>query len=1011
MSPPVQPLTRRDRWLGSIFGRLGRGVVRHPWYTILFWVAVLAVSIPAAANIGSVISNNFGNVLPSNDGSVVAQAQMTAQFPNQTTSPSSALVLLEIPQVMSPTGRNATLAVSAGLSSDRSLKDVASVTSLYSAYADYLTGEAQLGLAFLEPAKATLPTAVNETAQGVWGPVGAYVQTWEAVVHSLPAGTPPAQANWPAYNETYNELREMSPQTLPLRVLSTFYNGYGSSDPGFNQTVTSSCLTSGNITPCADLAARATILPAIPTLFPGPANASIVPAVVVGLGVENLTSWSSIQRTATTVLGAETGLDPAWALTLWRAFPQSAAPSDAAIGAWATTVADATPLGQLPLPIPSSLYGSFVNSAGTATLIVVSFSVDDSFDSNGSSATYSDVQEMSSEVGRVLDSSPAYRGITHYETGSAAIDGAISDLAMSALGILLVLTVVVLVGIMIIYFRSVAAPLVSFGAIGIALAVSLGIMFVIGKLVTQFNSEVESVVLVFLMAIGTDYTVFLMARYREELVRGTPHKEAVEATVRWAGQSIMTSGVTVVIVTIALMLSGIGPFSQFGFALTFAVIVALLVGLTVVPAILTIVGPRVFWPYTGARFQAYAKGRREAVAANRGYVTRAARRATRHPKAVVAVIVLFSLPVIYLALQVPVSYDITNIGLPASNPAQQGFNELNNQFGAGYDSPMYVLATFQAPLLSHNQTNASEFTDVNDLASSVGSTPGVAAVSTLVGSSGVPLATWLNYSTELPAERAMLSGLLGQYVGADGRTVLFQITTNQSGYGGPAVSVLTAVEGRVGAFQSDHPEVAQAYYGGAAPTTRDLESFVNQADEGMLIGATVGLFLVLFLILGSAFVPALALAAIGLSILWGWYSTYVVVGLIEHVTLIFLLPTILLILVLGLGMDYNVLLLTRVREERTKGGEAVASIRHAVTQAGGVIAAAAVILGGAFLILGLTSPLGLLAGLGLGIGIAVLLQAFVVQMYLTPAVLTLGRDWIWGHGARNNGSPPKAKEP
>jgi RND superfamily putative drug exporter len=370
-----------------------------------------------------------------------------------------------------------------------------------------------------------------------------------------------------------------------------------------------------------------------------------------------------------------------------------------------------------------------------------------------------------------------------------------------------------------------------------------------------------------------------------------------------------------------------------------------------------------------------------------------------------AVIVLLSVPVIFLALQVPVSYDITNIGLPASNPAQAGFTSLNNEFGPAYDSPTYMLATFDSPLIVHNQTNATEFTDLGGLGSALASTPGVATVSTLVGGSGVPLSLWLNYTTSLPAERAMLAGALAQYVGVDGRTVLFQFTTNQSGYSQGAVSILAAIGDRVGSFQSTHPDLAQVEYGGAAPTTRDLESLVNNADEGMVIGAAIGLFLVLFLILGSAFVPALALGAIGLSIVWGWVGTYAVVGLVEHESIIFLLPLILLILVLGLGMDYNVLLLTRVREERTRGGGSVEAIQSAVTHAGGVIAAAAVILGGAFLLLGLTSPLGLLAGIGLGIGICVLLQAFVIQMYLTPAVLTVGKDWIWGHGRRPPPSP------
>jgi RND superfamily putative drug exporter len=1011
MSVPTQVLSRRDRWLGAGFGWLAGAVTRHPKGTIVVWLVVLVVAVPAAASIGSVIANTFGNPLPSSDGSIVAQSQMSALFPNQSSSaPSSTLVLLEFPHadVMTPNGRNATLAVAQGISSDRKLSDVASVTTLYSAYSAYLAGEAQLGLAFVEPAKATLPAAVNETSRGVWGPIGAYVQVWGAVAGSLPTGAPPAQANWPAYQETLGQLEMEAPnQSLPERVLTTFYDGQGPSDPGFNATVSSTCLDGHNITPCADAAARSTLGPALPTLFPGAQNASIVDPVLEDLGVENASSWPAVQQTSTVVLGEETGLDPSWALVLWQAFPGAAAPTPAAVGAWATAIADATPVARYPLPIPSAISGSFVNAGATATIIVVSFSVGDDVTANGTAVTYSDVLEVSNEVGAVLGSSPEYAGMTHYETGAAAIDGATNELATSALGTLLILTVVVLVAIMILYFRAPATPLVSFGTIGVALAVSVGILYGIGKTVMMFNSFVEPVILVFLMAIGTDYTVFLMARYREELVQGTKHLEAVATTVRWAGQSIATSCITVVIVGIALVYSGIGPLSQFGYGVAISAVVALVVALTLIPAILTLVGPKVFWPYTGARFQADARRRREAVAAERGYVGHAARTSTRRPKAAIAIILLLSLPVIYLALQVPVSYDITNIGLPASNPAQAGLTELNDQFGAGYSSPTFVLATFQSPLLAHNQTNAQEFQDVGQMAEAIGGTPGVASVSTLVGPAGAPLSEWLNYSTLLPADRAGLLGLLGQYVGTDGRTVLFNVATNGSGYSGGAVSVLASMSGRVGTFTGSHPEVSQVYYGGAAPTTRDLETLVNTANEGMLVGATIGLFIVLFLILGSAFVPALALAAIGLSIVWGWVSTYAVVGIVEHETLIFLLPLILLIMVLGLGMDYNVLLLTRVREERTRqGGNAVEAVRHAVTHAGGVIAAAAVILGGAFLLLGLTSPLGLISGIGLGIGIAVLLQAFVIQMYLTPAVLTLGKDWIWGHGARARPPPP-----
>ncbi len=631
---------------------------------------------------------------------------------------------------------------------------------------------------------------------------------------------------------------------------------------------------------------------------------------------------------------------------------------------------------------------------------MISFSAPDTYVANGSIVTYADTAEITTDVSHVLASSPAFAPIGAYVTGGAPLDRATNDLATSALGLLLALTILVLLVIMLVYFRSPSAPALAFGMIGVALVASLAMIFVVGKLVTSFNSEIESIILVFLMSIGTDYSVFLLARYREELVRGTPPGEAVETTVRWAGQSIATSGSAVMVVAVALTLSNISFLAQLGICLFIAVAFALLVNLTVLPALLVLVGPRIFWPNSGARFARYAERRRASVAEQTDPIARAGAAATRRPVAVIALILLLSVPVVAVALQVPVSYDITNIGLPASNPAQVGFVHLQEDFGSSYSSTSFALVTFAAPIMAAGHPNLTEVRDVDGLVGAVGSTPGVASVSTFVGTGGAPIGTWLNYSALPPAIKLELNASLGEYVGADGRTVMFTIATNASGYSAAAVGVIDTVHDRIDDYAGAHGDVGAIYVGGAGPTTQDIQSLVNSATEEMLIGAAIGLFVIMLLLLGSAFVPILALGVIGLSILWSWAGTYVVVGILENEALIFLLPLILLILVLGLGMDYNVLLLTRVQEERTMGHRGTVAIRNAVTYAGGVITAAAVILGGAFLLLGFTSPLGLLAAIGLGIGFAVLLQAFVVQLFFTPAVLTLGRDAIWKGGRR-----------
>ncbi|MCI4368111.1 MAG: MMPL family transporter [Thermoplasmata archaeon] len=991
---------------GGPLGWLGRGVVRHPWYPVILWAAVILVAIVPAMNVGSVVSNSFGSPLPTSDESVRAQDLFTAQFPHGQQAPSSAIVLLEGANISGPSGKNATIAITRALDTDPNLHNVSSVVSLYAAYTGYLAGQAVIGWSFLGPASAgssSLAVRVNQTSTELWLPIATYVKNWERLVVFLNPGVPLSYANWPAFAATETSFPN---GTLGGSILWTFFYGSSALSDGFNRSFGDQCLKTENVTQCAELSARSTLLSAIPGLFPAAENRSIATLAISDVGIQNFSSSAAQRPIVTGVLGAEVGLSPAWLTTLWNAFPSGTPPTPLQLAGWAATEVASNPVDRFPLPMPAALENSFVNSAGTATLILVSFNASDNYAVNNSIVTYEDVVEIQHDVSQVLASSPQYAGISSYETGAAPLDRATSFLATSALSLLLLLTIVVLLVIMLLYFRAPAAPALSFGLIGVAAVLSLAVMFVLGKFVMPFNPEVQPVVLVFLMSIGTDYSVFLLARYREELVRGTPPPKAVEATVRWAGQSIATSGMAVMVVTVALSFSGISFLAQMGDVLFFTVLVALLVNLTLLPSVLVLVGPRLFWPNSGARFERYAERRRTVVREQRDYIGRAGRYATRRPVLVIAVIGLLSLPVVAVALTVPVSYDVTDIGLPAGEPAQVGYRHLTNDFGAGYTSPSYALVTFAQPISASGAVGAREFGDIAGLAAVMQQTPGVASVDSLAGGSGIPVSTWTNFSSLPIAQQIALNQTLGNYVGADGETVVFNFATNSSGFSAPAISVLAELRSRVDGFTSGRPEIREVVFGGAASVTQDIKTLVDQANQRMLTGAAIGLFLMMLLILGSAFVPLLALGAIGLAILWGWASTYLVVGIVEKEALIFLLPLILLILVLGLGMDYSVLLLTRVREERSKGESSIEAIRQAVTHAGGVITAAAVILGGAFLLLGLTSPLGLLAGIGLGIGIAVLLQAFVVQTYLTPAVLTLGKDWIW-KGWQRSPQPPK----
>ena len=128
-----------------------------------------------------------------------------------------------------------------------------------------------------------------------------------------------------------------------------------------------------------------------------------------------------------------------------------------------------------------------------------------------------------------------------------------------------------------------------------------------------------------------------------------------------------------------------------------------------------LVGPRIFWPNSGERFQRYAERRTRSIETNRDFIARAGRAATRRPVAVIGLILLLSVPVLVVALQVPVSYDITNIGLPPSNPAQAGYTHLTDAFGENYASGSFALVTFTAPVIASGAANAQDLQDVAGL--------------------------------------------------------------------------------------------------------------------------------------------------------------------------------------------------------------------------------------------------------------------------------------------------------
>ncbi|MCI4336852.1 MAG: MMPL family transporter [Thermoplasmata archaeon] len=983
MNPPARTLTTGER----AFGRLGRGIVRHPWYPIVFWVVLLLVALPFLGRLATVETNSASN-LSSSAPSAQASAELARLFPGMTAG-SVSLLLFTGPAITGPAGQDVVVNVTTAIAADRELTYVDSIDSVYTAYQSYLTGLTEIAGATIAASLATsptLPSAVNNSASLVWGPPAAFLGNWEGLVAAHPS-TPPADWNYAAFNETS---AGFAANPAARSVLSAFYNGPNDTVGGFNGSLGCATESSANWDGCAIAATRIGVAPLLASLLGAGLATQVGGLALSELGVSNFTDPASERNVSVIFLAAEAGEPGAWVSRVWSEFPSGLA-SVASIASWTATLAFDEPVADYPLPIPPSILTSFVDPSNDATIIFVSYSEDSGYTTpDGSTPIYSDVAALDRLVPPIVLAHDPSGTVAYIQTGGAALDQNESTDLASSLAIVLPLTILVLVLITMLYFRSPGVPLVTFSGIGLALGLGIGGVVLLGTLVSHVDQTALTLENTFVLGVGTDYAIFLVARYREELAHGADPHEAVVTSVTWAGQSIATSGATAIIATLALTVSGVALLSQWGMVLSLAVLIAVLVSLTVIPALLVLVGPRIFWPQTGARFRRSAAEQESARAAERTYFYRVGRTVARRPKTVVLLVLVASLPLLYVALTATSSYDFY-AQLPAGHPATDGLAKLGGTFGNGYAFPMDLLVTFAAPLIASGAPNATEWGSISSITDLVNQTSGVASVTSPVGPSGAGLVAWLSYASASPGAQAQLNATLSSFIGDDGRTVWFTIYPTASGLSAAAVGLLATLGGELSGYQASHPEVSSVAFGGGAPTTRDIQAATALATERLAILVSLGLIVVLFVVLRSYLIPLLAVATIGVSIGWAWGITNLVLADLLGLPLFYFVPTVLFILILGLGIDYNIFLLTRVREERLNGRPPVEAIVEGLGRTGGIITAAAVILASAFAIL-TTGNFILLEAIGFAVATAILLDAAIVRTYLVPAALVLLKD-------------------
>jgi RND superfamily putative drug exporter len=694
-------------------------------------------------------------------------------------------------------------------------------------------------------------------------------------------------------------------------------------------------------------------------------------------------------------------------------------------------------------------------------------------------------KEATTAIEKQLAGAP--RSLDVYMTGDGPILAAYNEASMKSMDSTTWITIILVVIILLVIYRSPVSPLIPLCTIALAYLISRGFIALLGQAGLTISMYTNVFLIVVLFGAGTDYCLFLISRFREEMIGAATPVPAVRSTIRAVGETIASSAGTVIVGLAMMIFAELGLYNTSGPSISIGVVIALLAGLTLVPALLTILGHHTFWP------------RRSRPVKERGFWPSWAARVVRRPLVALLVPIVVLVPLAIYGSGLARDFDLLG-DLPADNEARVGFNILAKHLGpgelqplnvvaidpAGYDTPQGIV---RAEKLGADIAGLANVSAVRSFAGSLpdkatlnvadqlgvvaagvrdgiavlsagatsGSTSGLeAAAMQLTGIGGYLLQLAQAYPEALQdpgyqkATKALtdlatlakaavgagaadapgaaheavallqsladgldalqvsftsrpeaillpdlylqsnegLKALRDAYFSADGTAVRLSVVLGSDPYSQPAMKTVEDIR-RVFA-ENGIDGVIQ----GGPSVLVDLRDGSDRDMTRAFIFVLGGIFVVLLLLLRALVAPVYLI----LTILLSYASTLgvmrlVFVDIMHTAGVTWWVPMFMFVMLVALGMDYNIFLIGRVKEEVALHGTKDGT-RLALARTGGIITSAGIIMAGTFASMMSASLLGLIQ-IGFAVAFGVLLDTFVVRTTLVPAIIVLLGRWSW----------------
>ncbi|MUV36391.1 putative membrane protein [Lentibacillus sp. JNUCC-1] len=549
-------------------------------------------------------------------------------------------------------------------------------------------------------------------------------------------------------------------------------------------------------------------------------------------------------------------------------------------------------------------------------------------------------------------------------TGPAGI--AADTIAMFKNGdfVLMIGTIVLIFIILILIYRSPILAITPLIIAGLVYGVVDRLLGIAGKYeLFEVNSSAVSIMLVLLFAVVTDYSLFIFSRYREELEKTESKYESMSKAIYHVSEPIFFSGGTIFLAMLTLFATVFEPYHAFASVFSVSVAVILIAGLTLIPSVFAIMGRKAFWPSIPKANETSKKSRHK-FWGGVGHLVK------KRSGVIAAVLVVIMGIGIYNVTQIDYSFNQLK-SFPEDMSSRKGFELLEEHYPAGELAPVNVIVQSDDTF-----DNDTDFRDhISSLIQQLESAEQVDSVSPGLSDAMV------KGDEELPRD----------FLAESKRAVKLQLTLSGNPYEPEALDAIEDLrenEGQLLTSSGFSTKSTSLHYSGQTAQQLDVRH-MNERDTIVLFAIVIVLIVLVLAfqtrsLLMAGLMVGTILLSFGATLGFSWWMFEHLMG---YDSISYRLPVYTFVFMVALGVDYNIMLVSRIREyAKTKVWKD--AVEEGVKMTGGVISSAGLILAATFAVL-MSQPIQELFLFGFAMAFGILLDTFIVRGFLMPSLLNL----------------------